>query len=231
MIRDSIAARRYRVCVVNGVFVSGGLGDDGRVQPPHLFAALAERIAEATGWRAWALWPYRNKRVFGVPAFATLTRRMIAGYAQFLAETIRVDLSAAPLAADESLAFVAYSGGVPIVQTAATLIRPEVPVDAFVFFGPALLPGKVPTDWAGGASVGCVLGERDWIQGVYPRLPRPWHRALRAGNHARIVATLPANTGYRTLPCDHWPGYFTHEGMPLLVNAVCDLMQSAAVPG
>jgi hypothetical protein len=226
-----MAVRRYRVCVVNGVFVSGGIGDDGRVQPPHLFTALAERIAEATGWRAWALWSYRDKRVFGVLAFATLTRRMIAGYAQFLAETIRADLHAAPLAADESLAFVAYSGGVPIVQTAATLLRPALPVGSFVFFGPALLPGKVPADWVGGASVGCVLGARDWIQGVYPRLPRPWDGTLHAGNRARIVAALPPDTVYRTIPCNHWPGYFTREGMPLLVNAVRDLLQPAAVQG
>jgi hypothetical protein len=228
---DTTTVRRYRICVVNGVFVSGGVGDDGRVQPPHLFTALAERIAEATGWRAWAIWPYRDKRVFGVPAFATLTRRTIAGYAQFLAESIRADLADAPLEADESLAFVAYSGGVPVVQTAATLLRPALPVDAFVFFGPALLPVKVPAEWAGGASVGCVLGERDWIQGVYPRLPRPWHGALLAGNRARIVAALPANTVYRTIPCDHWPGYFTHEGMPLLVSAVRDLLQPAIVHG
>ncbi|MGI8856389.1 MAG: hypothetical protein ACR2JW_11610 [Thermomicrobiales bacterium] len=223
--------QRYRLCVVNGVFVSGGVGDDGRVQPPHLFTALAERLAEATGWRAWALWPYRDKRVFGVPAFATTTRRAIEGYARFLADAIRADLNAAPLESGESLAFVAYSGGVPVVQTAATLLRPSIPVEAFVFFGPALLPGKVPADWAGSASVGCVLGERDWIQGVYPRLPRPWHGALHARNHARIVAALPANTVYRTIPCDHWPGYFTQEGSPLLVSAICDLLQPVAVRG
>jgi hypothetical protein len=231
MVIHSTTVRRYRICLVNGVFVSGGVGDDGRVQPPHLFTALAERIAEATGWRAWALWPYRHKRVFGVPAFATITRRMVAGYARFLADTIRADLIDAPLAADESLAFVAYSGGVPVVQTAATLLRPALPVDAFVFFGPALLPGKVPVDWVGGASVGCVLGERDWIQGVYPRLPRPWHGALNARNLARIGAALPVTTVYRTIPCDHWPGYFTREGMPLLVNAVRDLLQPSAVYG
>jgi hypothetical protein len=224
-------ARRYRLCVVNGVFVSGGVGDDGRVQPPHLFTALAERLAEATGWRAWALWPYRDKRIFSVPTFATITRRMIEGYGRFLADTVRADLIGTPLEPGESLAFVAYSGGVPIVQTAAILLRPAVPVDAFVFFGPALLPGKVSADWVGGASVGCVLGERDWIQGVYPRLPRPWHGALHARNRARIEAALPARAVYRTIPCDHWPGYFTREGMPLLVSAVRDLLQPAIVPG
>lgn len=223
--------RRYRICLVNGVFVSGGVGDDGRVMPPRLFTALAESLAEATGWRAWALWPYRSKRIFGVPAFAAITRRAIVRYAAYLTDCIRADLAVAPLEADEALAFVAYSGGVPVVQTAAVMLRPAVPVGAFVFFGPALLPRKVPETWAGDASVGCVLGDRDWIQGVYPRLPRPWHGALRADNRARIVATLPAATVYRTLPCDHWPGYFTPDTWPLLVSAVRDLLLlSASVP-
>lgn len=222
---------RYRVCLVNGVFVSGGVGEDGRVRPPHLFMALAQSLAEATGWRASAFWPYRTKRVFGIPAFATITRRIIAGYAAYLADSIRADLGRTPLEPGESLAFVAYSGGVPIVQMAATLLRPAIPVEAFVFFGPALLPRRVPRDWADGASVGCVLGERDWIQGVYPRVPRPWHGALHATSRARIVGALPAATTYRSIPCDHWPGYFTRAAWPQLVTAVRDLLQPAAVPG
>lgn len=222
---------RYRLYVVNGVFVSGGVGEDGRVRPPHLFTALAESLAAATGWRATALWPYRTKRVFGIPAFAALTRRTIEGYAAYLADSVRADLDRAPLTASESIAFVAYSGGVSIAQTAATLLRPALPVEAFVFFGPALLPRKVPPDWADGVSVGCVLGERDWIQGVYPRLPRPWHGALHAANRARIAAALPPTTVYRTIPCDHWPGYFTRAAWPLLISAVRDLLQPAAVPG
>jgi len=222
--------QRYRICLVNGVFVSGGIGDDGRVLPPHLFTALAESLAEETGWRAWALWPYRTKRVFGVPAFATITRRSIAGYAAYLADCVRADLAADPLEPDEALAFVAYSGGVPIAQTAAVMLGPDLPVSAFVFIGPALLPGKVPTAWVGEANVGCVLGERDWIQGVYPRLPRPWHGELRAANFARIRAALPKTTAYRTLPCDHWPGYFTRDAWPLLVSAVHDLLLPANAP-
>lgn len=222
---------RYRIYVVNGVFVSGGIGEDGRVQPPHLFTALAESLAEATGWRATALWPYRNKRIFGVPAFATITRRMIADYATYVAQCIHADVDRDPLESGESLAFVAYSGGAPIVQTAATMLRSRIPVEAFVFFGPALLPGKVPNAWLGDASVGCVLGERDWIQGVYPRVPRPWHGALREGNRARIAAALPPTTMYRTIPCDHWPGYFTRTTWPHLVSAVHDLLQPTAVPG
>lgn len=222
--------RCYRLYVVNGVFVSGGIENDGRVRPPHLFTALAESLAAASGWRATALWPYRTKRVFGIPAFAMLTRRMIAGYAAYLAGEIRADLDREPLVAGETLAFVAYSGGVPIVQAAAIMLRPAVPVEAFVFFGPALLPGKVPGDWAGGASIGCVLGERDWIQGVYPRLPRPWPGMVHSANRARITAALPPVTVYRTIPCDHWPGYFTRAAWPLLVNSVCDLLQPAAVP-
>lgn len=222
---------RYRICVVNGVFVSGGMGEDGRVLPPRLFTALAERLQEAMGCRAWALWPYRSKRVFGIPEFTTISRRAIRGYAAFLAASVHADLASEPLQPGETLAFVAYSGGVPVVQTAAVALRPLVAVDAFVFFGPALLPRKVPADWAGDASVACVLGEYDWIQGVYPRLPRPWHGTLRAENRARIVAALPPETRYRTIPCNHWPGYFTPEGSAHLVSALTDLLRPGVVPG
>lgn len=221
---------RYRICLVNGVFVSGGVGDDGRVLPPRLFAALAESLAEATGGRAWALWPYREKRIFGEFAFATITRRAVARYAAYLAACVRDDLRDDPLEPDEALAFVAYSGGVPVVQTAAVMLRPIVPVGAFVFCGPALLPRKVPVAWAGGASVGCILGERDWIQGIYPRVPRPWHGELRDGMRTRIKAALPDTTIYRTLPCDHWPGYFTRDMWPHTVSAVHELLLPASVP-
>ncbi len=221
----------YRIFVVNGVFVSGGIGEDGRVLPPRLFAALAEQIAAETGWRATALWPYASKRVFGIPAFAALTRRAITRYAACLDAAIRADIASEPLRDGETVALVAYSGGVSIAQTAATLLRPSIPVGAFVFVGPALVPAKVPGDWAGESSIGCVLGERDWVQGVYPRVPRPWHEAMHPRTGARLRAALPTATRYRTLPCDHWPGYFTAEMWPPLINAVCDLMQPAAVLG
>lgn len=221
----------YRIFVVNGVFVSGGIDEDGRVLPPRLFAALAERIAAVTGWRATALWPYASKRVFGIPAFAVLTRRAAGRYAAHLAASIRADIASNPLHEGETVALVAYSGGVPIAQTAATLLRPSIPVGAFVFVGPALTPAKVPQDWAGESSIGCVLGERDWVQGVYPRVPRPWQDVMHPTTDARLRAALPTATRYHTLPCDHWPGYFTAEMWPPLVNAVCDLMRPAAVPG
>jgi hypothetical protein len=221
--------QRYRICLVNGVFVSGGIGDDGRVLPPRLFQSLAACLAEATGWRAWALWPYRTKRIFGELSFLTITCRAVHGYAAYLAQCVRDDLRDDPLESDEALAFVAYSGGVSVAQTAATLLRPAAPVGAFVFVGPALLPCKVPKTWAGGASVGCVLGAQDWIQGIYPRVPRPWHGELREGVRARIQAALPETTAYRTLPCDHWPGYFSRDMWPHTVSAVRDLLQPASV--
>src|ERR1700737_1466862 len=118
MLQEAAGAARYRMCLVNGVFVSDGLGEDGRVQPPGLFTTLANELAEATGQRAWALWPYRTKSVFGIKAFAPITRRAIASYADYLAGCIRADLAADPLEPGESLAFVAYSGGTPIAQTA-----------------------------------------------------------------------------------------------------------------
>lgn len=222
---------RYRLYVINGVFVSGGVGADGRVRPPHLFIALAESLAAETGWAAAALWPYGSKRVFGIPAFFALTRRAIGRYAAFLSAAIRADVARNPLQESESIALVAYSGAVPIVQTAATLLRPKIPVSAFVFFGPAVLPTKVPPDWAGDATIGCILGARDWVQGVYPRVPRPWHSALRPTTDAQLRAALPETTRYRTIPCDHWPGYFTAEAWPLLVRAVADLLRPASVPG
>src|SRR5690348_10470818 len=221
---------RYRVYVVNGVFVSGGVGEDGRVRPPHLFTALADSLMAETGWRASALWPYGSKRIFGIPAFVALTRRAIRRYATFLTESIRADIARNPLHGGESVALVAYSGAAPIVQTAATLLRPAIPVGAFVFFGPALLPAKVPPDWLGDATIGCIIGERDWVQGVYPRLPRPWHGALHPTTDARLRASLPETTAYRTIPCDHWPGYFTPDAWPLLVTAISGLLQPVAVP-
>ena len=224
-------SERHRIYIVNGVFVSGGVGEDGRVRPPHLFTALAERLAAETGWRAVALWPYGSKRIFGIPAFLALTRRSVGRYAAFLAESIRRDVARYPLHARESVALISYSGAAPIIQTAATLLRPAIPVGAFIFFGPAVRPKMAPRDWAGDARIGCILGERDWVQGVYPRVPRPWHRALHPTTDAGIRAALPETTIYCTLPCDHWPGYFSEEAWPLLIHAVCDLLQPAAVPG
>lgn len=231
MIQQTDSPSRYRMYVVNGVFVSGGVGEDGRVRPPHLFTALAASLAAETGWRAAALWSYGSKRIFGIPAFLALTRRAIARYAAFLTESIRADVARYPLHERESVALIAYSGAVPIVQTAATLLRPAIPVGAFVFFGPAVLPAKAPRDWAGDATIGCILGERDWVQGVYPRLPRPWHGTLQPTTHARLRAALPATTIYRTIPCDHWPGYFSPVMWPLLVSAIADLLQPVTVPG
>ncbi|MHB8644971.1 MAG: hypothetical protein ACYDAR_04180 [Thermomicrobiales bacterium] len=231
MIQPPNVAIRYRIYLVNGVFVSGGTGEDGSVMPPHLFTALAESLAAETGWRASAVWPYGSKHVFGIPAFMTLTRRAIARYAAFLTEAIRSDVATNPLHNHESVALVAYSGAVPIVQTAATFLRPTIPVGAFVFFGPALMPAKVPRDWAGDAMIGCILGERDWVQGVYPRVPRLWHGALHPKTDAQIRAALPPEAIYRTLPCDHWPGYFTPEVWPRLIQAVADLLRPATVPG
>lgn len=221
---------RYRIYIVNGVFVSGGVGEDGRVRPPHLFTTLAEQLAAETGWRTAALWPYGSKRIFGIPAFVALTRRAIGRYAAFLTASIRADVASNPLQRGESVAFIAYSGAAPIVQTAATLFRPAIPVGAFVFFGPALLPAKVPHNWAGNATVGCILGERDWVQGVYPRLPLPWHGTMRPTTQVRLRAALPEATTYRMIPCDHWPGYFSAEAWPLLVRAMRDLLHPAIVP-
>src|SRR5262249_19594800 len=148
LIQGSFAARagRYRVCIVNGVFVSGGMGEDGRMRPPGLFATLAETIEAETGHRAWALWPYRAKEEVSISAFATITRRKVKDFGSYLADCIDEDLQRDPLAPDESLAFVAYSGGTPVVQTAATLLRDRYPTSAFVFIGPALLPRMVPGD-------------------------------------------------------------------------------------
>ncbi len=221
----------YRIYIVNGVFVSGGVGEDGRMLPPQLFTSLAESLAAETGWRATALWSYGSKRIFGIPAFLALTRRAITRYAAFLTESIQADIARYPLHERESVALIAYSGAVPIVQTAATLLRPTIPVGACVFFGPAVMPTKAPRDWAGDATIGCILGERDWVQGVYPRVPRPWHGTLQPTTHARLRAALPATTTYRTIPCDHWPGYFTPAMWPLLVSAISDLLQPASVPG
>jgi hypothetical protein len=231
VIQHTGTAPHYRIYVVNGVFVSGGIGEDGLVRPPHLFTALAEQLAAETGWRTVALWPYGAKRIFGIPAFVTLTRRAIGRYAAFLAESIRADLLSHPLQAGEAVAFIAYSGAAPIVQATATLLRPAIPVGAFVFFGPAVLPTKVPHDWAGNATIGCILGERDWVQGVYPRLPRPWHGTMHPTTQERLRAVLPEGTLYRTIPCDHWPGYFSAETWPLLIRAMCDLLRPAIVPG
>ncbi len=222
---------RYRIYVVNGVFVSGGVDEGGRVRPPPLFTSLAESLAAETGCRASALWPYGSKRIFGIPAFLTLTRRATARYAALLTESIRADVARYPLHERESVALIAYSGAVSIVQTAATLLRPAIPVGAVVFFGPAVLPTKAPRDWAGDATIGCILGEQDWVQGVYPRLPRPWHGTLHPTTHARLRAALPSTTIYRTIPCDHWPGYFSPAMWPLLVSAIADLLQPATVPG
>lgn len=231
VVQHTERSARFRMYIVNGVFISGGVGEDGRVRPPHLFVKLAESLAAATGWRAEALWPYGSKRIFGIPAFVALTRRTIERYAAFVAEAIRVDIACHPLQSGESVALIAYSGAVPIVQTAATLLRPAIPVGGFVFFGPAVLPTKVPHDWAKNATIGCILGEHDWVQGVYPRLPRPWHGALRSRTYERLCAALPETTIYRTLQCDHWPGYFTEETWPLLIHAVCDLLHPVIVPG
>ncbi|MGI8690519.1 MAG: hypothetical protein ACR2M3_18215 [Thermomicrobiales bacterium] len=230
VIQQTDSIPRYRIFIVNGVFISGGVGEDGRVRPPHLFTSLAESLAAETGWRASALWPYGSKRIFGIPAFLALTRRTTSQYAAFLTESIRADVARYPLHESESVALIAYSGAVPIVQTAATLLRPAIPVGAFVFFGPAVLPAKAPHDWAGDATIGCILGEQDWVQGVYPRLPRPWHGTLHPTTHARLRAALPSTTTYRTIPCDHWPGYFSPAMWPLLVRAIADLVQPATVP-
>lgn len=224
MVNESQGAARYRICVVNGVFVSGGVGDNGRVRPPHVFAMLAEQLAQTTGMRAWALWPYCDRRVFNVNDFAALTRRGLTRYSSYLADCIREDLVRDPLAADEALAFVVYSGGVPVVQTAAKLLQPAITTGAYVFFGPALRPRMAPRNWADGTQVGVVLGARDWVQGVYPRIPRPWQHEARPRTLARLRAHLPPETRYHTLPCNHWPGYFTREVWPGLVDAVTDLL-------
>ena len=228
---ESAAIPRYRICVVNGVFVSGGIGADGRVRPPGLFNALASELASATGFPAWALWPFISKRVFGISAFLTMTRGAVERYAAYLASCVREDLAANPLQPGESLAFVAYSGGTPVVQTAATLLRDALPIGAFVFFGPALVPRLVPPDWAGDAAVGCVVGERDWIQGVFPRVPRPWRAELGPRTRERLLSHVPPWTAVRTVPCDHWPGYFTHETRPLVVSAIADLLLQPTVHG
>jgi hypothetical protein len=224
-------AGRYRVCVVNGVFISGGMGDDGRVRPPGLFTALAQTIEAETEHRAWALWPYRAKQEFSISAFATITRRKVQDYGTYLAECIADDLARDPLAPDESLAFVAYSGGSPVAQTAATMLKDRYPTSAFVFIGPALLPRMVPAQWCGDATmVGCILGARDWVQGVFPRLPRPWRQTCPTTTRTRIVSQLPPRTRYRTLDCDHWPGYFSRDWWPTLVREVTTLLRPADAP-
>jgi hypothetical protein len=222
---------RLRVCVVNGVFVSGGLGEDGRVRPPGLMTTFAQTITAETGHRAWALWPYRSKLEFSIAAFATVTRRKVHDYASYLAECIDEDLRADPLAPDESLAFVAYSGGTPVTQIAATLLRARYPVRSFVFFGPALLPHMIPGDWCGDATVGCILGTRDWVQGVFPRVPRPWQQECPPAIRRRIMGHLPRVTEYRMLACAHWPGYFARETWPDLMREVRELLPPAPALG
>lgn len=222
--------RKLRVCIVNGVFVSAGMGDDGRVRPASLYFRLAAAITQATGWRAWPLWAYASLPEYGYRHFVLTTRRTLSGYAGYLAACIREDLSRQPLDPDEALAFVAYSGGVPVVQTAATLLRPQYPVRAFAFIGPALRPRIIPRNWRGDATVGCILGTQDWMMGVYPRLPRPWSGGCTETDRARITVNLPPDTRYRHLPCDHWPGYFQDDHWPSLVTALCAVLQPAAAP-
>jgi hypothetical protein len=222
---------RFRVCVVNGVFISGGMGDDGRVRPPGLFTAFAQAIEEETEHRAWALWAYRAKLEFSISAFATITRRKVRDYGSWLAACIDHDLERDPLAPGESLAFVVYSGGATIVQTAAAILRDRHPTGAFVFIAPALLPHMAPAEWRGSAAVGCILGARDWVQGVFPRMPRPWREICNASTRQRIVRHMPPDTRFRTLDCGHWPGYFSRDFWPQLMGEVTTLLRPAAAPG
>lgn len=228
---DELAeTRNLRVCIVNGVFVSAGMGEDGRVRPGALYFGLADAITQATGWRAWPLWAYQSLPEYGYRHFVLTTRRKLYDYAGYLAACIREDLARQPLAPGEALAFVAYSGGAPVVQTAATLLRPQCPVRAFAFIGPALRPRIVPHDWQGDATVGCILGARDWMMGVYPRVPRPWTGRRTGVDCARIVMHLPPETRYRILDCDHWPGYFRDDHWPSLITALTEVLRPATVP-
>lgn len=230
MTDEKYGAARYRICVVNGVFVSGGSDDDGRVRPPHVFSMLAEHLAATTGMRAVALWPYCERHVFNLHDFAALTRRSMMRYGAYLAEGIREEVARNPLSPGETLAFVVYSGGVPVVQTAAHLLRSEVRTGAYVFFGPALRPRMAPRNWADGTQVGVVLGAHDWVQGVYPRVPRPWQHDAQPRMLSRLQSNLPPETRYHTLQCNHWPGYFTPETWPALVNAITDLLVPGTTP-
>ncbi len=109
------------------------------------------------GDAGWALWPYCERRVFNINDFALLTRRGLIRYSEYLARCIREDLARDPLAPDETLAFVVYSGGAPVVQAAANLLLPEIRTGAYVFFGPALRPRMAPRNWAEGTrSVSCL---------------------------------------------------------------------------
>lgn len=227
MIDEAQGSPRYRICVVNGVYVSGGVDDAGRVRPPPVFSMLAEHLAGTTGMRAVAFWPYGKQKVFNIHDFAILTRRAVRRYSVHLAEGIREELAHNPLAPDETLAFVVYSGGVPVVQTTASLLQAEARTGAYVFFGPALRPRMAPRNWADGTQVGVVLGAHDWVQGVYPRVPQPWHHDARPRTLSRLQSNLPPETRYHTLPCNHWPGYFTPETWPALVRSITDLL----VPG
>ncbi len=220
---------RYRVFVVNGVFVSGGIGEDGRTQPHRLFTALAAHLEAATGMRSRAVWAYRDRREYSPRDFFTIRGRGVNRYAEHLAAAVREDLAASPLVPGERLAWVVYSGGAAVAQTAAMHLRPLAPTGAYVFFGPALQPRLAPPGWADNVRVGAVLGQYDWIQGVFPRLPRPWDGGLRPGTLARIRRALPVHAQYHTLPCDHWPGYFRHEHFPALVNAVVALLRPTDV--
>lgn len=220
---------RYRIFVVNGVFVSGGVGEDGRTQPHRLFTALAAHLEAATGMRARAVWAYRDRREYSPRDFFTIRGRRLERYAEYLAAAVRDDLAALPLAPGERLAWVVYSGGAAVAQTATMRLRPFASTGAYVFFGPALQPRLAPPGWADSAQVGAILGQYDWIQGVFPRLPRPWHGGLRPSTLARIRRALPARTRYRTLPCDHWPGYFRQEHFPALVEAIVALLRPADV--
>ncbi len=217
--------RKLRVCIVNGVFISAGMGDDGRVRPGSLFFRLADAITQATGWRAWPLWAYESLQEYGYRHFVLTTRRKLYDYAGYLAACIQEDLARQPLEPGEAIAFVAYSGGTPVVQTAATLLRPQYPVGGFAFIGPALRPRIVPRDWRGDATVGCILGADDWMMGVYPRIPRPWTGLCTDADRARIIGNLPADTRYRIFDCDHWPGYFRDDHWPSLVTSLCAVLQ------
>ncbi len=223
--------RRYRLCVVNGVFVSGGVGDDGRVRPPASVhgARGAHRRGDGLA-RVGAL---------AVPGQARLRRprlrddhaasdRRVRAVSR---RAIRADLAAAPLGRANRSPSSPTAAACRLSRRRRPCSGPRCRSMPSFSSAPRCCRARCRAIGRRDASVGCVLGERDWIQGVYPRLPRPWHGALRDRNRARIVAALPAHTVYRTIPCDHWPGYFTPEGMPLLVSAVCDLLQPAAVPG
>lgn len=224
---EGAARPRTRIFVVNGVFVSGGVGEDGRTQPHRLFVALAAHLEARTGMRARAVWAYRDRREYSPQEFLTIRRGGVGRYAEYLAAQVRDDLAVSPLVPGETLAFVAYSGGAAVAQNAAALLRPCARTAAYVLFGPALQPRLAPRGWADGTRVGVILGEYDWIQGVFPRLPRPWDGGIRPGTLARLRGALPASTCYRTLPCDHWPGYFRQEHFAALVETAAGLLRPA----